>query len=160
MTNDQEGRMVRQTVIKVHYGTGDVSPEILGWGWGTDPVTGNPRKIWGLADMDGRLSSISYLWDEVASPAAMLNSLAKRGDDRFTFHAGVPIWTPLEELRRAFQVLGMAAPETYLGVPVPGELFANWDQVEAMWWRRGVETVLGLSMEAFVDAKVAQRARP
>lgn len=46
------------------------------------------------------------------------------------------------------------APRAYHGVEVPLDLYNNWDQPEAYWWRRGVDVTLDLKMEGFVDAKV------
>ena len=33
-------------------------------------------------------------------------------------------------------------PSYYLGVWIPWSLRPNWDQVEACWWRKGVEAAL------------------
>lgn len=35
------------------------------------------------------------------------------------------------------------APTSYHGIPVPESLQPNWDQPEALWWRKGVDGGLG-----------------
>lgn len=142
--HESESRVYLATPITLFQGenatTAVMSQGLLGVARGTDPVTGLRRKLWGLADSRrSHLSQMRYAISTHTDPAGILAMLRKQDEERFTFHSGMPLWTTLEELGRALEDLGLAAPERYRGVLVPESLIGNWGQVEAGWWRRGVD---------------------
>jgi hypothetical protein len=137
---EPEGQMYRSTPIRVFVGERDESMEVLGVANGIDPVTGQPRKIWGLADRDRvHLSPMCYAITNLATPPLLLDSLRRSQTDRFTFHNGMPLWTTVDDLAEALGELGLVAPTRYKGVAVPPELINNWLELETSWWRRGVD---------------------
>lgn len=105
-----------------------------------EPFNGTPRRIWGVVDDSGE-KLVGQTYDaEYYSPAHMANEMEAAGGDRFDI-AGKGHIT-LSALQYVTKLLGLNTPARYMGVPVPSELWTNWDQPEAYWWQNGVRAAL------------------
>lgn len=121
---------------------GRESTMVLGLQGDRDPLSKDYRQIWGVVDPSGLyLTFVAYSVRD-ANPAMLLRDMERKGHDRFVFHTGTMTSITPEELLRAGRELGIVPPVRYQNTPVPPELFTNWNEIEAEWWRRGVRAAV------------------